>query len=284
VQPTDRVWLSVTGVDADGDPLTYTWSAVDGSFNIINNNRASWTSPRRKGVYPIQVQVTDTHGLSATANLSIEVLTTIQEGSAEIAVGFNTFPEVYEMQANLTRIDVGQTVTLGVSASDPDFDGLGYAWTTNCEGSFDAADVATPSFTLATLPDAGTCTFQVSILDGRGGQNTGTLTIAAGPEPVVVVAPPAPVALTQPGEAYVHNGTCEGGWNRAGNAETLALWACQANGYTGLVSYGATGVAENFAVSHLLYDGPDHGIYFDWAHGSDARWCPLNAVSEIVCQ
>jgi hypothetical protein len=97
----------------------------------------------------------------------------------------------------------------------------------------------------------------------------------------VVIGQPVGTPLTAPGEAYAHNGACSG-WNDCGDAQTCALWACQANGYAGLASYGAEGLAGQFTVVNLLLAQNLNDILFDWSPG-DKSWCPLMAVTDIVC-
>ena len=282
VQPLDLVTLSVQAVDPDNDPLTYEWSSDAGTFSLPGNRRTVWTAPRKKGTYPIQLQVYDPRGLSATVELQVTVLTDLQEGRAEITTTINSFPVVNQVWAKPTPIAVGEPVSLGVDAVDPDGDVLTYAWSSSCEGTFDATDVDFPYFTLTSLPESGSCVFTVQVDDGRTGHNYGTANVAAGSNPDVVIGVPQGSPLTAPGEAYAHDGMCSG-WNACGNAQTCALWACQANGYADLVSYGAEGLAEQFTVVNLLLNQNTGGILFDWSPG-DKSWCPLMAVTDIVCQ
>jgi chitinase len=77
---------------------------------------------------------------------------------------------------------------LQVTASDPDHDSLGFAWTSTCPGVFDRADRDQVTFIAGTLATGAGCTFQVSVSDGRGGIATGTLVLSAA-LPVVNIAP-----------------------------------------------------------------------------------------------
>lgn len=83
------------------------------------------------------------------------------------------------------------------------------------------------------------------------------------------------VMITAPGEAYGHHGQCSG-WNGCGDAATCALWACQINGYSNLVSYGENGPCTGFDNCHLFYS--QGSIQWNWGN-----WCSVNGVSEIVC-
>jgi hypothetical protein len=187
VQPTDLVTLAVSAVDPDGDWLYYEWSSDHGSFSWPNDATTVWTAPRVQGTYPVQLQVYDGRGLTATVSLDITVLTTLQEGRAEITATVNTFPVVNEVWAKPTPIMLGEPVSLGVVASDPDGDTLTYAWSSSCEGTFDVSDSDLPYFTLTALPESGNCVFTVDVDDGRGGTNYGTADVVAGANPDVVV-------------------------------------------------------------------------------------------------
>lgn len=86
-----------------------------------------------------------------------------------------------------------------------------------------------------------------------------------------------PVQITAPGEAYGHHGSCYG-WNACGDAATCAQWACQANGFSTLVSYGASGSCTGFDTCSLLIDGPDGGVERNWGN-----FCDVFGVTDVVC-
>lgn len=86
------------------------------------------------------------------------------------------------------------------------------------------------------------------------------------------------VMITQPNYAYGHHGNCSG-WNTCGNAETCALKACQANGYSSLVSYGDAKPCTEFENCSLFYNiDRDLSYQADWGN-----WCPVMGVTDIVC-
>ncbi len=81
--------------------------------------------------------------------------------------------------------------------------------------------------------------------------------------------------ITKEGEAYGHHGNC-GGWNGCGDAKTCAQWACEINGYTTLVSYGADKQCTQFNNCHLFYSRGS--IQWNWGN-----WCEVQGVTDIVC-
>jgi len=86
------------------------------------------------------------------------------------------------------------------------------------------------------------------------------------------------VKITQPGYAYGHHGACSG-WNTCGNAQTCALKACQANGYSNLVSYGDQRPCTQFNNCSLFYD-----INYDLSYQANwGNWCNVMGVTDIVC-
>jgi hypothetical protein len=188
----ESVALSVAAHDGDvGDLVTYLWTATGGAFDTAAQASANWTAPAADGVYRVTVAVADTHG--ATASMYVD-LTVAEGGSsgATISVSLNKWPVVTGVSSTQGRIDVGESTTLDVVATDADNDPLTYAWTADsgCVGAFGDATVKSPTFTLGpTLPTAGNCQFTVTVSDGRGGTNTGSLTVNAAPAPTVTVAP-----------------------------------------------------------------------------------------------
>ena len=87
------------------------------------------------------------------------------------------------------------------------------------------------------------------------------------------------ILITAPGEGYGHHGNCES-FNLCGDAATCALHACYSQGYSTLVSYGASGPCTDFAVCNLFEYilGDTCGLDYDW--GND---CGVHVVTDIKC-
>lgn len=190
VSPGGTVSLFAEAEDADGDPLSYAWSAQAGTFSSASSDFTTWTAPSQPGSYSFTVTVTDSRGATATAQVTLTVRTAT--GSAAVNVSFNTWPQVTRIAASSNPVQVGQSTTLSVTASDADGDSLAYAWSATCQGSFGNASASTAQFTPSALP-AGTscpnCTLSVHVTDGRGGSTTGSYSLCVGAQATPQLAP-----------------------------------------------------------------------------------------------
>ena len=74
VNPEGQILLTATATDPDGDPLTYDWSATQGSFNgPTDGSSVIWIAPNEVGTPTISIEVSDGSGGSATAETQVEV-------------------------------------------------------------------------------------------------------------------------------------------------------------------------------------------------------------------
>ena len=177
-----------------GDTLTYAWSATAGTFASTTERDTTWTAPLSTGIQTLTLTVTDSRGLASSALLVVNVLPE-GEGEAELSISFNSAPEVASIDAAPTQLVVGQPTSVSVTASDPDGDNLSYAWSASCAGTWTDASTSAARFTpsLAPAEACNNCRLSVSVSDGRGGHNTGTVALC------VISTPPinhlAPVIL-----------------------------------------------------------------------------------------
>ena len=185
VAPGDTISLAVGASDADGDALTYAWTADGGSFAAAANAATTWTAPGAAGDYTLSLGVTDTKGASAGISRVIHVANGNAAGSAVFNAVVNTWPGVDGIVATKTLLLPGDTTMLSATASDADGDPLTYAWSSTC-GSFAPPNAPNPVFTLgAVAPGATTCTTRLDVHDPNGGAGSGFFTLQVG-------APPAP--------------------------------------------------------------------------------------------
>jgi outer membrane protein OmpA-like peptidoglycan-associated protein len=91
---------TVTGIgaDPDGDALTYRWVTNSGSLANPASAQTLWTAPMVVGPVPMTVTVTDPGGLSASADVTVQVV--------QPAVKEYTFEDVhFDYDRNLLRPD-----------------------------------------------------------------------------------------------------------------------------------------------------------------------------------
>jgi outer membrane protein OmpA-like peptidoglycan-associated protein len=68
-----RSTVTATAQDPDGDPLTYRWTAPQGSFATPAERQTVWTAPPQEGPVPVTVTVNDGKGGTASAPVTIQV-------------------------------------------------------------------------------------------------------------------------------------------------------------------------------------------------------------------
>ena len=183
----DRVLLAgscqivCSASDADGDELSYNWSASAGEI-IEQGAAVTWTAPDSVGFYDVTVTVTDARGGQATSKKTIEVRT----NHAPVITGL-TADEVWTLPSG--------SVLVACNASDHDGDELIYQWTAS--GGEIAGTGAVVNW---TAPQAvGTHNITVVASDGYGGSDTRTLPVA-----VVTGQPPVIEELLITKDRYGH--------------------------------------------------------------------------------
>ena len=194
VSPDDPVNLEVAASDVDpGDTLTYLWSADGGTFDDADSLTPIWTAPATEGVVTLIIEVIDNKNASRAVSLDIDVRIYHGRGRAAIEANFNTWPEIAEVNADPSRLDINQTTQLSVIATDNDSDTLSYSWVDNggeCAGTFNISNIQSPTWTSpGILPGPDDCILTVTVTDGRGGINTGSLKINMGEDEDPNVAP-----------------------------------------------------------------------------------------------
>lgn len=186
VAPGGTVTLSVTAQDPDvNDTLTYAWSSPAGTFSDPAIPNPIWTAPAAEGSVVLMVGASDSHG--ATATLQITITVAFGTAAAYVSVDINTAPEIVNILPTPNQLfDLGEAVYLDLTALDPDGDPLTFEWEVGwpCSGGFASPSYEDPTFTLvASASEWDDCEFVVTVFDGRGGQNTGSITLATGPGP-----------------------------------------------------------------------------------------------------
>jgi hypothetical protein len=190
VSPGGTLSLTATAHDDNvGDTITYAWTATGGTFSSPTEPVTAWVAPATEGVQVLRLEVTDSKGTKATLTIDIVVQQAGAKGNAEVTVGFNTWPAVTGMMAEPSVLTPNQTSVLAAVGFDADGDALSYSWFSECPGFFSDPFGSTISFTLFGQPMGSRCTVTVSVYDGRGGFNSGVLSLLVGPAPRANVAP-----------------------------------------------------------------------------------------------
>jgi hypothetical protein len=122
--------------DPDGDTLSFTWSATDGTIEG-KNSTVTWTAPGVPGTCTVTVTVRDENGGEVTDSVSIAVTGTpnrppviesfnilVHQPHAELTIDPDT--PIIERQNPLVK--VSRLVDIECIASDPDGDNLVFEW------------------------------------------------------------------------------------------------------------------------------------------------------------
>ncbi len=196
VEPGGTVALNASASDANPtDTLTYAWSAPSGSFAQPSSLSTTWAAPSSAATVPLTLTVTDSTGVNARVTFNVNV--TSGKGDALVNASLNTWPQVSNISASSTALELNESTTVSATASDNDGDTLAYNWTASCVGTWTNASSATAQFTATALPGSSVCnncTLTVTVTDSRsgqpiGGQTTGTLAICVGPRRTALFPP-----------------------------------------------------------------------------------------------
>lgn len=176
------VTLTVTASDSDNDSLTYDWSKVSGpgtvTFNPDNGTEAdetlaSFTEP---GNYTLRVTVDDGNGGTDENIVQVEII-------------LNEAPVITSGPSAAQNPVTGTSVLVTVGASDGNSDDLVYDWSTVAGPGtvvFNPNSGPGADSTVASFPAVGSYTLKVSVGDGNGGSDSGTVDIEVVQTPAAI--------------------------------------------------------------------------------------------------
>jgi len=146
--------------DADGDSLTYQWSADGGTIKGEGSN-ITWGAPDAIGNYTIKVTVADGKGGTVSESATISVIDKPNQPPVISGLTKDGSPPGEE-----NRVKPWVTTILQCKAQDPDGDKLSYLW--RATGGKITGEGNTVSWTSPGVN--GTHTITVLVNDGRDGK------------------------------------------------------------------------------------------------------------------
>jgi Bacterial Ig domain len=169
VAPSGTCQIVCNATDADGDQLSYGWSA-DGGAISGEGARVTWTAPGAVGSYNITVIVSDSRGGAVTDLLTVTVRR-------------NNSPTINNLTASAVWTLPSGSLNVTCDASDSDGDELSYEWTIT-------GGIITGTGTVVawTAPqEIGIYYVTVVVRDGHGSSSSRTLPISVvtGQPPII---------------------------------------------------------------------------------------------------
>jgi len=191
VAPSGTVRLGASATDPS-DPnatITYSWTAVCGTFDAHTGSAVTWTAPSAVPSTPgggcqISLTVANTHtGSSVTASIVVSVGVFTGDVLVTVTGSAGGGPVITGMTAKVTY---GSTVEgdIGVTETDSTGGTLTYAWSSNCSSTLTITTTgqyspSAPHFSNTDLKKA--CVVTLTLSDSQGGQVMGAITVPPAP-------------------------------------------------------------------------------------------------------
>jgi|GEM_PF-5667494 len=191
--PAGSAALLASASDADGDALTFSWSA-DHGFTVTpgEGGAATLTAPDTYATLgTVTVTVADDHNGSASAHL-------------QVSTQGNRAPVLSALSATPASVAPGQSLTLAASAADPDGADLTYAWTVPAGWTLSGSGASVQLQAPAQYGQSGAVTLEVRDPGGETAKGQLTVGTAADRAPVVSSVSATPVTVQKGGTLTVH--------------------------------------------------------------------------------
>jgi len=157
--------LTVVASDPNNDPLTYLWSATDGTVTG-NGPSVSYKAPNTTIDEIVKVTVTISDGRGGTITDNVVILVRAVNHPPVITGKLTAVP---------STISSAQTSSLTVTASDPDNDTLTFAWSATAGTIVGSGNTA--KFTPPAPKASRNVVVTVTVSDGKGGVVTSSASI-----------------------------------------------------------------------------------------------------------
>ncbi len=165
IQPGDTCQITCETVAKDGDELTYSWTASEGSL-AGEGSTVMWAAPGTEGLFRVSVTVDDGNGGSDTQSLSL-------------TVRYNSVPEFQFVPTYTEGVRPGASVSISCPAVDADGDEITYLWQASygeIRGEGDAVNWIAPR-------ELGSYVVTVLARDAYGGEASRDVLITVTPSP-----------------------------------------------------------------------------------------------------
>ncbi len=158
--------ITCVASDADGDTLTYAWSAASGTL-VGTGDTVTWNSPAATGTYTITVTVTDSKGGQAKDAVTIAVVAKPNRTPTAtlIVTKRNEPPVTVTTATELIRVKQWSTTLIECKAEDQDGDPLTYKWSAT-DGKVEGEGAKVQYIATAT----GDIAVMVTVSDPKGAQ------------------------------------------------------------------------------------------------------------------
>lgn len=166
VPPLSESLITCKATDADGDILSYRWSA-DGGTIKGEGSSITWVAPNAPGDYTVKVAVTDGKGGEATKSTAINIPAKPNQPPVIIKLTKDG-----SLPGEENRVREWITTTIQCIAEDPDGDKLNYQW--RATGGKVSGEGNTVGWTSPGI--TGDYTLTAIVNDGRGGQAEQSIT------------------------------------------------------------------------------------------------------------
>ncbi len=165
VQKGGDVVVTAFATDAEGDALTYAWTAPADWTLAGNGAQVTLTAPATPGASgTLAVTVTDAFGATASSSVLLSTLP-------------NQRPTVSSIAASPGTVQKGGSSTVSVSASDADGDALMYTWASSNPAWTVVGSGASVAVTAPGTPGSST-TLSVTVSDDSGGSTTASAVVS----------------------------------------------------------------------------------------------------------